>query len=538
MNSRRDALEGHVQLESNFDRDTPGPIVSQLAEQDKVPWYCKPNLRLLYLLMLPTCIGVEMTSGFDASMVNGLQAVPSWLEYYHHPRSASLGLMSAMYSLGAVAAIPFVSSVVDTIGRRYPILFGGIIQIIGAILQGSAANFTMFIFARFVLGFANVFCVVAASSLTGELSHPKERAIMSSLFCISWDLGAVFAAGVTFTTFVMTSNWGWRIPSLLQVVPSLLQVTFILFVPESPRWLVSKGRKAEAYAILVKYHGEGDENSDFVKAEYRQIEQTLEAELRVAQMNQKDAFSTPEMRKRVTIATFLALFGQWSGVGLISYYLSPILDSIGIHDNRTKHVINLCKVSWSLVNSTIFSFTVPRYPRRSIFLLSSVSLFIVFSAWTIASAVYSFTQSKLSAQVVVALIFLYSPAFNLGFNALPYTFLTELFPFHVRVRGIATYQWWLQCAGFFNHFVNPIGMDAAGWRWYIIYCFWNAFQVVFVYLMFPETSGRTLEELTFLYENEQDTCRDAEVERVREQGESVTYGSMEVRPREIIKRSD
>lgn len=90
-------------------------------------------------------------------MVNGLQAVSSWLECkavielmpgrmltwlvdYHHPRSVSLGLMVSMYSLGSLAAVPFVSSVVDKIGRRYSILFGSVISIIGGILQGSALN--------------------------------------------------------------------------------------------------------------------------------------------------------------------------------------------------------------------------------------------------------------------------------------------------------------------------------------------------------------------------------------------------------------
>ena len=116
----------------------------------------------------------------------------------------------------------------------------------------------------------------------------------------------------------MTSDWGWRIPSFLQAVPSLLQVSFIWFIPESPRWLVSKGRGDEAYAILVKYHAEGDQNSDFVKAEYTQIEETLEEELKTTQMNRKEVFSTPGMRQRVIIASFLGLFTQWSGSGLIS----------------------------------------------------------------------------------------------------------------------------------------------------------------------------------------------------------------------------
>lgn len=116
----------------------------------------------------------------------------------------------------------------------------------------------------------------------------------------------------------MTSNWGWRIPSFLQVAPSLLQVSFIWFLPESPRWLVSKGRGDEAHAILVKYHAEGNENSEFVKAEYTQIKETLEAELKIARINRKEALSTPGMRKRIIIASSLALFTQWCGVGLFS----------------------------------------------------------------------------------------------------------------------------------------------------------------------------------------------------------------------------
>ena len=82
----------------------------------------------------------------------------------------------------------------------------------------------MFVMARFFLGFGIPFCIVAASSMIGELSYPKERALIGSLFNASWFIGAIVAAGVTLGTFAMPNDWAWRIPSVLQVCPSLLQI--------------------------------------------------------------------------------------------------------------------------------------------------------------------------------------------------------------------------------------------------------------------------------------------------------------------------
>ncbi|KAF9236182.1 hypothetical protein BU15DRAFT_77159 [Melanogaster broomeanus] len=515
-------------------------VVSRLAQQDKVPWYKKPNLRLLYLIMLPTCIGVEMTSGFDSSMLNGLQAVNSWLDFYNHPRSALLGLMSSMYSLGGIAAVPFVASVTDNLGRRYSILFGSTLMIFGGILQGAAQNFSTFLIARFILGSGIPFAVVAASSLVAELSHPKERATMTCLFHVCRYIGAITAAGVTLGTFAIPNNWGWRIPSFLQVVPSLLQVTFIWFLPESPRWLISKGRGVEAHAILVKYHGEGDEISEFVKAEYTQIKKTLEVELKNTEMSWKEVLSTPGMRKRVIIGSFLALFTRWSGGGLITYFLAPILDNIGIHDNRTKNIVNLSNNCWGLFNATFFALTA-----------CTISLLIVFTAWTVATEEYERTKSRASSQAVLALIFLYSPADNVGFSALTYSEYL-IAPNFVLILRSYQRSWW-SCSPstsaqkvspssnggvklrILQPVVNPIGITA-GWKYYIFYCIWIAFEVAFVYFMFPETSNRTLEELTFLYED------DHRREAVRQIGEEIQheqgYSDADARDSDSVEDSD
>ncbi|KAJ7590279.1 general substrate transporter [Mycena floridula] len=490
-------------------------IVSRLAADDTVPWYSKPNLRILYLVLLPTCIGVEMTSGFDSSMMNGLQAVDSWDTFYHSPRSTLLGLMSAAYSLGAIVALPLVPYVNDEWGRRRAIVFGSILMIIGAVLQTASQNFAMFVISRLILGLGIPFAIVAASSLIGELSHPKERARLGSLFNSCYFIGSIVAAGVTLGTFSMKSDWGWRIPSLLQITPSILQITFIVFLPESPRWLISKGRGEEAFAILAKYHGEGDIHSEFVKAEYVQIEKTIELELEYSKTSWKEFVSTSGMRKRLLVASGLGLFTQWSGNGLTSYLLARILDQIGIHSNKEKNLINLALTAWGFVNATALALTVSRFKRRTMYLTCTISLLLIFTAWTIASARYVQTGSTSASTAVLVFIFLYSPAYNLGYNALTYTFLVELFPFHARAKGITIFQWFGRMAGFLNQFVNPIGLANSGWKYYITYVVWLAFEVVFVYFLFPETAHRTLEELAFLYEGDQ--IREEQKKRVEEE---------------------
>lgn len=477
-------------------------LITQLVSRDKVPWYKKPNLRMLYLIMFPTCIGVEMTSGVDSSIMNGLQAVETWQIFFHHPKSTTLGLLSALYPLGSIFSLPLVPHVTDQFGRRWAIMFGSVFMVIGALLQTGAQDFATFVIARFILGFGSPFAIIAASSMIGELSHPKERARINSLFNAAWFVGAIVAAGVTLATFSMPSNMAWRIPSVFQALPSALQLVFMSQLPESPRWLVARGRGDEAYAILAEYHAEGDVDSEFVKAEYAQIERTLKLERENSKVGWKEVFSTPGMRKRILIGSFLGLATQWSGNGLMSYFLPPILDNVGIHDNGVKNMINLAMTCWGFVNATYFALTVPKLSRRRVFLTCAISLTLIFSCWTIASAEYARTQSQRSSHAVLILIFLYSPCFNMAYNALTYTFLVELFPYHARTKGIAIFQWWSRFALFFNQFVNPIGINYAGWKYYITYCVFLLFEIIFVYLLFPETNGKSLEELAFLFEGD------------------------------------
>ncbi|KAI3338112.1 guanine deaminase [Ustulina deusta] len=485
---------------------TSDPILTRLADEDKVPWYRKPNLRLLYFLLLPTCMGIELTSGFDSQLINALQIVPSWIAYFDDPQGPIKGIIAASYSLGAILSLPFIGIVNDKFGRRWSVFGGSVIMVIGALIQGLSVNIGQYIVARLILGFGIPTCIVSASSLIAELSYPKERPVLTSLFNVSYFVGQLLAAGITFGTNNIMSNYAWRIPSWLQMVPSLIQITFIFLVPESPRWLITKERHDEAYSILAKYHAEGDRESEFVKAEFAQLQATISLELEHSKKSMMDLVRTSGNRRRLLISTMLGLFTQWSGNTLISYYLGDILEAIGQTDSAFKQKINVAIAAWSLVSGTIASLLVKRFRRRVMYLACTCSLIIVYISWTISmkyaiDGKNSGNLNTAAGSAVLFFIFAYSPCYNLGYNALTYTYMVEIWPYAERSRGIAYFQLWGRLAGFFTTFVNPIGLQNSGWRYLISYVVFLAYEITFVYLYFPETFGRTLEELAFLFED-------------------------------------
>lgn len=492
------------------------PIVTQIAAEDKIRWYKKPNLRFMYFCLFACCMGVEMTSGFDSQLINTLQFSGPWNAYFSEGhkdakgapalRPAMLGFVSACYQLGSIIGVPFAPYINQRFGRRWPIMGGSIIMIIGALIQGFAQNIGMYIFARMVLGFGIVFCIISGSSLIGELGHPKDRATLTSLFNSSYFIGSITAAAISLRTTGIPSDWSWRVPSLLQMCPSLLQIIFVFMLPESPRWLISRDRHEEAQAILVRYHAEGDEDSILVKAEVAQIRSTIKIEMDNSKQSWLNMVSTKGMRRRTIIACFLGLFTQLSGNSLLSYYSNLLFTMMGYTTSYAKTRINLANQCWGLITATSLALIVSRFPRRVMFLTAATGMLLVFIGMTTSFEKLheaSVHKVKNNPAGVAALFFYfaYSVAYNLGNNALTYTYLIELFPYAVRTRGIGVQQVFGKIGLFFSNNVNPIALTAIGWKYMGVYCGWIAFEILFVFFMYPETQGRTLEELAFLFED-------------------------------------
>lgn len=329
----------------------------------------------------------------------------------------------------------------------------------------------MFVCARFLIGFGLTFAQNCAAMLVIELSYPPYRAPLTSLYNSLWSFGAIIAAWSTFGTFKINSSWSWRIPSALQGVPSVLQLCLIWFCPESPRWLVSKGRDADALHLLAYYHADGDEQDPLVQYEYEEIKAAIDLDTAVAaSVGWMSLIKTTGNRKRLTIIVALGWFSQWSGNGLISYYLNEVFKTIGITDPAIQLLINGILQIWSFGWAVGAASLVERVGRRILFMTSCVGMLLFFILQTVCSARYAITRNESAAHAVIAFIFLFSASYTIAFTPLIISYTLEILPYHLRAKGFTVFGFVVSLAIIFNQYVNPIALRRIGWKYYVSRC--------------------------------------------------------------------
>lgn len=244
---------------------------------------------------------------------------------------------------------------------------------------------------------------------------PQQRATATAIFFTSYAIGSVIAAWVVYGTVHIPNDAAWRVPSALQCLPALFQATLCFFCPDSPRHLYSKGKAAEAKAIIVKYHSEGVDD-ELASWEFEEIRLALDAEQTLTKgflKPLKEAFNTRGNRKRIFLTCWLAICSQASGNSFISYYFSPVLRSVGITEELTQTLINATSQILSWFSAVGFAFLPGRVGRRPLFLVSLLWLLSIVVGMTAASAVYAKDSSNKSASyAVIALVYLFSPAYK------------------------------------------------------------------------------------------------------------------------------
>ncbi|KJX92120.1 hexose transporter like protein [Zymoseptoria brevis] len=466
-----------------------------------VQWWRQNGLRRLYL-MLPFLFLGATTNGFDGSLLNGLQTMVPWRDYFNNPTGGNLGLFNAIQNIGGVCALPFSSYLSDLFGRRWAVTIGIIVVLVGTILQVvPAANHEgMFIGGRFMVGLGANLVQGSAPVLIMELAYPQHRGKLTTMYNVLWYLGSIVAAWTVFGTVGYQTNAAWRIPVGVQAVMPVIQLAGLWFIPESPRWLCSKDRGDEARDILVKYHANGDHTNAFVQLEFEEIQTTIQLEKRNAKQGWLVFLKTPGNRKRLLLIALVSFFSQCSGNGLVSYYLHSILDSIGITGSRNQSLINGGLQIWSFLVALGFAFMVDRMGRRKLFLIAGVGMLIAFSVWTACSAVYAQTGNSSAGSAVIAMIFLFYGVAGFAWPGLTIAYCAEILPFNIRAKGMAINFTLISLSSVFNQYVNPIGLEQLHWRFYFVYIAILVIECLCIYFLFVETRGPTLEEIAVLFD--------------------------------------
>ncbi|KAI6082026.1 hexose transporter [Hypoxylon rubiginosum] len=486
------------------DADIVGSALAEVLPQTDKWWFQQRHLFRLNLLLIVPLLS-SAVSGYDGSLMNGLQSLQQWNDYFGTPSGATLGLVNAAQSIGSVLALPFIGNLSDRFGRK-PVLLIGILLIIAAtIIQAAAINYPMFVIARLIVGFGGMFVVQPSPMLIAELAYPTHRGKYTSAFWTMYYLGAILASWTTFGCQNYQSDWSWRTPSILQAGYPIIQLIFFYWVPESPRWLVAQDRAPEAAAILSYYHAgvvnaTNEGHSPLVTRELAEIVSTIQREKSAAQVGWGALFSTPGNRKRTLIAVCVGAFAQWNGIGVVSYYLTLVLKTIGITDTFTQTLINGLLQIFNFGAALSAAILVDRLGRRTLFLWSGIGMLISYIVWTACSAVNSETGSKSAGIVVVVCLFTFFFHYDIACTPLLLGYPTEIFTYTLRSKGIALELMAIYVSLTIQAFVNPIGMENIGWKYYIVFCCLLVVFLAVTWVLFPETKGYSLEEIAVLFD--------------------------------------
>ncbi|KAH7249251.1 hypothetical protein FSOLCH5_014817 [Fusarium solani] len=499
-----------------------GSELSRVLPPNPKPWY-----RTWHILKLNLCLLVPLFSassvGYDGSMMNGLQTLPQWRQYFDNPEGALLGLMNSVYPLGKVVSLFVVSYVCDRWGRKLPMLIGFITCIAFAILQGLSKDIHSFIIARAFLGFFTSFISQPSPIIITELAYPTQRGKLTALYNTFFYFGSIFAAWCTYGTFKIQSTWSWRIPSLLQGALPAFQLLAWYFLPESPRWLVSQGRKEEARKVLAEYHAGGDADSPLVNFEMDEIERVITQESEaLSATSWVELVRTPANRRRTLIAVIVGWFAQWNGVGVVSYYLVLVLNTIGITKVKDQTLINgLLQIFNWLASTFLGALMVDRLGRRTLFLVSTAGMLAAYVVWTGLTSHFVNTHNEATGRAVVAFIFIYYLFYDIAWTPLLQAYPVEIYPYTLRARGLSITYISSFTGLIVGNQVNPIAMKAIAWKYYIVFCCLLAILFVVIWFLFPETKGHTLEEIREVFEGKQtDHDRLAKVESGVDEEES------------------
>lgn len=349
------------------------------------------------------------------------------------------GLLTATQNLGGIVAGFFVGSIVDKWGRKGGILISSIVVLISCILHSTATVRAQFFVARVLVGVAKSIDVAAVPTYLVELAPHKHRGFVAGLYWTCWLLGAIISASVGYGARSIGGDWSWRTICIAMAGPAASCIIALFFVPESPRWLISRGRDAEALSILAKFHGKGDQTHPLVVAEFREIRETISYE----QQNQFESYrawwktfvSKKSNLYRGYILLTLGIFEQTVGSSIITFYVSEVLKLAGITDEKEQFAINIGQTCVAFASAFVGICVIDRFGRVPMLVIGSSFCAVVLAC--MAGLTARETGNDIGRNAIIAMVFLFQMGYSSTWTPLSFSYCAEVLNFTIRAKGMA-----------------------------------------------------------------------------------------------------
>ncbi|CAJ0554683.1 Ff.00g131960.m01.CDS01 [Fusarium sp. VM40] len=454
-------------------------------------------------------------NGYDGSLFGTLLSSDDFSKFFAvDNKGIGTGIVTSMYQIGSVVAIPCVGPAIDTWGRRAGMTIGAWIIIIGVIIQIACiktASVDQFMAGRFFLGFGVSIAAAAGPTYVVEVSHPAHRGIITGLYNVMWPVGALVASSASRGGFHYEgTNTSWMIPVCLQLMFPTVIAFGAMFLPESPRWLYTRGKKELATKHLIRLHGHGNPESEWVKLQLSEYEEHLEMDGSDKRWwDYRALFRNKASIYRLTCNCLVSLFGQWAGNSIVSYYLSAFLETAGIQKGSKQVDVAMGMNAIQIVFAALGASLTDIVGRRPMLIVVNLVCALCWVGVTVPASIANITDLDDKSQVdgvtapvsraMLAWVYLFQIFYSIGWTPLQALYPVEVLSYEIRAKGMAFSSLFTNAAMLVMQFGIPVALENIAWKTYIVFCIWCVCQSIILFFLVPETKNRTLEELDHIF---------------------------------------
>lgn len=430
-------------------------------------------------------------------------------------KEAQLEVLAGILNLCALVGSLCAGRTSDYIGRRYTIALASLIFMLGSVLMGYSPNYNVLLAGRCTAGVGVGFALMIAPVYAAEISSPKTRGFLSSLPEIGISIGILLGYISNNLFAKLTLKLGWRVMLGIAAIPSLILAIGILKMPESPRWLIMKGRIGEAKKIMYKVCDDEEEAQQRLKDIKRAAgidENCTDDIVQISKSGQKAQTGgvwkelllkpTPTVRRMLLAGVGIHFFEHATGTEAVILYGPRIFKKAGVTARKKLLLATVGVGLTKLIFITISTFIIDRVGRRKLLITSIAGMIVSLTGLATCLTVVEQSDEKLIWALVMSLIFVYTfiMFFNVGLCPVCWVYSAEIFPMKLRAAGasvsVAVNR--VMNATVSMTFLSLSNAITIGGAFYL-YAGMAVLALFFVYFCSPETKGRSLEDMEEIF---------------------------------------